>query len=99
MRTIAPQADLFGNVQAPPPPEKKKRGPGRRQRLTEFLKDHKFESFTTLQLLAMFSKDEHDAVRKHIATMKRDGELVATGACRGVGLDNQCMKLNPHRRC
>lgn len=69
-----------------------------RQRILDFFKERKHQSFTPAQIPQHFPSSDAKVVRKAITQLEKSRHLIATGANKDLGIDNYFITLNLHRR-
>ena len=92
--------DLFGLQDAVSVEEEKKQEAGLRQRILDFFKDRKYQTFTAADLFGKFAPRHPKLIRRSARALVKDGKLILTGELRGESeaeVDRQCMTLNLHR--
>lgn len=80
------QQDLFGTVPAPELPEKKVRRGPLRDRLEQYFRDHRFSTFSTVELHAAFADDKLDSIRNAVKYLHRQRIIKSTGGIREEGM-------------
>lgn len=91
--------DLFGNPDTPAPaPVREKKAP-LKERILEYFKDRKYQSFTASEVVAAFAESKPESVARAVQLLTKSRHIIGTGNFRGgVGVDKLCLTLNLHRK-
>jgi len=91
--------DLFGNPEAPAPvPAREKRIP-LKERVLEYFKERKYQSFTSSEIITAFAESRPESVARAVQLLTKSRHIIGTGSFRGgASVDKLCLTLNLHRK-